>query len=239
MTQLVFTGIFTKGGKEVFRSQMVAGYTGMVTGAKMGKDGSIDGFAIERNTRYPDHSAGNEEMFRNLLSGRVTNGWQLRKILEEAPSYDEAVARIQSVKYVSTEYAIVSGVRKGTILAKDPDSVAHTQTLGQHNPYQREDYIIITNFDFFFHDLRENFDPTGGCLPLNPLKPGCHNRRVAAQLRLNATETRALTEERLFEIINAEGTLADTIFQAVINVEKRLWNVSQPDMIAPCMLPPC
>jgi hypothetical protein len=55
MTQLVFTGIFTKGGKEIFRSQMVAGYTSMVTGAKMAMDGIVDGFAIERNTRYPDH----------------------------------------------------------------------------------------------------------------------------------------------------------------------------------------
>lgn len=178
-------------------------------------------------------------MFRNLVSGRVTNGWQLRKILEQAQSYDDAVAQIRAAKYISTEYAIVSGVRKGTILAKDPDTVAHTQTLGQPNIYQRDDYIIITNFDFFWDDVRENFDPTGGCLPLNPLKPGCHNRRVTAQLRLNATEPMKLTEERLFEIINGEGTLADTIFQAVINVEKRVWNVSQPDKIAPCMLPPC
>lgn len=54
MTKLVFTGIFTKGGKEVFRSQMVAGYASMVTGMKMGPNG----FAIERNTRYPDHASG-------------------------------------------------------------------------------------------------------------------------------------------------------------------------------------
>ena len=40
-------------------------------------------------------------------------------------------------------------------------------------------------------------------------------------------------------VIDREGTLADTIFQAVINVEKQLWNVSQPDKIAKCMLPPC
>jgi hypothetical protein len=150
MTQLVFTGIFTKGGKEIFRSQMVAGYTSMVTGAKMQKDGSADGFAIERNTRYPDHSSGNEQMLKNLLSGRVTNGWQLRKVLEEAPNYDAAVAAIAKVPYVSTEYAIVSGVRKGMIMAKDPDRVAHTQILGQPNIYQRSDYIIITNFDFFW-----------------------------------------------------------------------------------------
>ena len=48
--------------------------------------------------------------------------------------------------YVSTEYAIVSGVRKGIIFAKDPDEVAHTQVLGERNIYQRDDYIIITNF---------------------------------------------------------------------------------------------
>jgi penicillin V acylase-like amidase (Ntn superfamily) len=35
MTKLVFTGVFTKGGKEIFRSQMVAGYGSMVTGVKM------------------------------------------------------------------------------------------------------------------------------------------------------------------------------------------------------------
>lgn len=67
MTQLVFTGIFTKGGKEIFRSQMNAGYTSIVTAAKMASDGAQDGFAIERHTRYPDHSSGNEEMFKHLL----------------------------------------------------------------------------------------------------------------------------------------------------------------------------
>jgi hypothetical protein len=232
MTHLVFTGIFTKGGMEVFRSQMVAGYGSMVTGLKKGPNG----FAIERNTRYPDHADGNEAMLKNLLSGRRLNGWSLRKILEDTPDYDAAIAAIKAVPYASTEYAIVSGVRKGVIIAKDPDSVAHLQILGQHNYGTRRDYIIITNFDFFFHDIREDFDPTGGCLPLaGPLEPKCHNRRVSAQLRLNATAEGGLTEEGLFEAIDGKGTLADTIFQAVINVETGLWNVSQPDKIAPLL----
>jgi hypothetical protein len=38
-----------------------------------------------------------------------------------------------------------------------------------------------------------------------------------------------LTPEVLFEVINAKGVIADTIFQAVMSVEKGLWNVSQPD----------
>jgi len=105
MTHLVFNGVFTKGGKEVFRSQMVAGYTQVVTGAHMGPDG----WALERNTRYPDHKDGNEEMFKNILSGRALNGWTLRKILENTPTYDAAIAAISIQPYVSTEYAIVSG----------------------------------------------------------------------------------------------------------------------------------
>jgi hypothetical protein len=39
-----------------------------------------------------------------------------------------------------------------------------------------------------------------------------------------------LTGEFLFNVINAKGVIADTIFQAVMNVELGLWNVSQPDL---------
>mmetsp|Transcript_43487 Transcript_43487/g.60374 ORF Transcript_43487/g.60374 Transcript_43487/m.60374 type:complete len:344 (+) Transcript_43487:1-1032(+) len=216
MTHLVYTGIFTKGGKEIFRSQMVAGYVQVITAFKQGPNG----FAIERNTRYPDHAGGNEAMFHNLESGRPLNGWTLRKVCENEPDYESAVNTIATTPYVSTEYAIISGVRKGTILAKDPDSVAHVQTLGQPNFEERSDYIIITNFDFFFHDFREYFDPTGGQIG--------HPRRIAAQEFLNASTV--LTPEVLFETINHKGVIADTIFQAVMSVEAGLWNVSQPDL---------
>lgn len=184
-------------------------------------------------------------MFHNLKSGRPLNGWTLRKVCEEQPDYESAVSAISTTPYVSTEYAIISGVRKGTILAKDPDSVAHVQTLGQPNFHERDDYIIITNFDFFFHDvgyplfalsslvvpvfvgadrswpqIREYFDPTGGQIG--------HPRRIAAQELLNASAV--LTPEVLFETINHKGVIADTIFQAVMSVETGLWNVSQPDL---------
>tara|TARA_B110000208_G_scaffold191332_1_gene257858 strand:+ start:702 stop:1355 length:654 start_codon:yes stop_codon:yes gene_type:complete len=217
MTNLVYTGIFKKGGKEIFRSQMVAGYQSVITGMRFGPDG----WAIERNTRYPDHVDGNEEMLKNLLDGRILNGWSLRKILEDQATYDGAVGAIEQVPYVSTEYAIVSGVKKGVIVAKDPESVAHLQILNQPggNFEERDDYVIITNFDFFFHDIREEFDPTGG---------GPKPRRVLAQEFLNATAV--LTPNVLFEAINYKGVIADTIFQAIMNVEKSVWNVSQPDL---------
>lgn len=225
MTNLVYTGVFTRGGKEVFRSQMVAGYQQLVTGYRAGPNG----YAIERNTRYADEKKGNQEMFKMLLSGNQLNGWQLRKIMESTDNYDDAIAAIAAAPYSSTEYAIVSGVKKGTILSKAPAAeglVEYTQTLGQPNFEERSDYIIMTNFDFFHHDEREHFDPTGG-FPKKTL----FSRRVNAQKILNATALNGITQEKLFETINANGVLADTIFQAIINVELGVWNVSQPDLV--------
>ena len=143
---LVFTGIFTKGGQELFRAEMVAGYVSILTGYRRGQDG----FAIERNTRYADHVDGNEEMLHHLLGGRTLNGWSLRKILEEESTYDGALARVKTVPFVSTEYNILSGVRKGHIVSRNPDAVAFLQTLGAPNFDEPPEYILITNFDFFW-----------------------------------------------------------------------------------------
>ena len=111
---LIYEGVFTRGGKELFRSQVVAGYLQVITASVMGDDG----YVLERNTRYPDHAGGNGEMLRNLLGGRPLNGWVLRKILESEKTFDGAIQAITDAQYVSTEYAIVSGVGKGHVLAR-------------------------------------------------------------------------------------------------------------------------
>mmetsp|Transcript_4014 Transcript_4014/g.7819 ORF Transcript_4014/g.7819 Transcript_4014/m.7819 type:complete len:101 (+) Transcript_4014:403-705(+) len=100
MKNLVFNGIFTKNGIEVFRSQMVAGYTMVIT-AEIFVGG--DGYAIERNTRYSDHTGGYKEMIENLENGVLLNGWKLRKILETETTYDGAVQAISTVPFASTE----------------------------------------------------------------------------------------------------------------------------------------
>ena len=179
-----------------------------------------NGYAIERNTRYADHVGGFEETMKNLLGGKTLNGWTLRKIMAAHADYESATAAIASAQYASPEYAIVSGVKKGLIYARNPTYVAHTQRLGQHNFDERDDYIIITNFDFFFHDIREYLDPTGW-------QKGLHKpRRVFAQEQLN--KTAVLTPDVLFATINAPGVIADTVFQALISVEDDVWNASQP-----------
>lgn len=109
MNELVFNAIFIKGGKEVFRTQMVAGYTMPLTAMKMGKSG----YTIEVNTRFTDHWGGNKEMLENLKSGRVLSGWTLRKILETKTDYESAVFAMSTLPFVAQEFLIVSGVKKG------------------------------------------------------------------------------------------------------------------------------
>ena len=96
---------------------------------------------------------------------------------------------------------------EATSSREDPASVAHLSTLGPAA------YVIVTNFDYWWHDVREYFDPTGGHLGLP--------RRVAAQRILNASLNAglALTPELMNATISADGVLADTIFQAVADVE--------------------
>jgi len=217
MRDITYVAKFMKGGKEVYRAQMMAGYSCAVTGMKMGPNG----FSIEVNTRFPEKIGGNKEMMHNLLDEKRTlNGWTIRKIFETAPDYEAAVKALSTTPYCAEQYNIVGGVRKGTILARDPDSVAFQLTLGKANPECRSDYIIVTNFDFWWHDFREWFDPTGGQF----FKP----RRIVASGLMNATKY--LSPEALFATINAPGVKAgSTIFQAIMNVETGLWNVSLTD----------
>ena len=55
---------------------------------------------------------------------------------------------------------------------------------------------MVTNFDYYWHDVREWFDPTGS-------KGIGHPRRIEAQKLLNSTAN--LTPEFLFSVIDAPG----------------------------------
>lgn len=142
----------TRNGTEVARSAQVMGYAPVFTGFKNGA------FAIEINTRFPEGLGGNEKMLDNLLEKRsplIT--WKIRELLENATTYEEAVETLSTAEVVCTNYVVISGPGKGTILARDPSSLEHQITL------QPEDkYIIITNFDYWDHDIREWFDYTTG-----------------------------------------------------------------------------
>jgi len=218
MQQIVYIGKFMRGGQEVFRAQMMAGYSCLVTGMKPGPNG----FTYETNTRFPEAFGDNKQMLHNLLvEKRTLNGWTVRKTLETAPDFEAAVKALSTTPFIAPMYNVISGVRKGVILARDPDSVAFQLTLGQTNPECRSDYIIITNFDFWWGDIREWFDPSAGEIG--------HPRRLIAQGILNASSP--LTPEIIFSTISAKGVKAtETIFQALMNVETGMFNVTLPDL---------
>jgi len=210
---MTYTGVFTKGGKEVFRAQMIAGYSAILTGMRMGSNG----YTIEINTRFASHLGDNGKMFRNLFKEkREVSGWSKRKILETIDNYDDAVEAFSSTPYASSEYNIVAGVKKGVILARDADGVAFKLPLNESS----SDYVLMTNFDYPWHDIKEAFDPTS-------VKGIGHSRRKDAQKLLDAAPV--LTPGLLFDVLNDDGVMAkDTIFQVIMNVEKGLWNASLP-----------
>lgn len=202
---MTYLGTFTKGGKELFTIQTIAAYPMLLTGWRRGSNG----YTIEINSRFLDHWGGNGQMLNNIFNSehRPPSGWTKRKILETIDNYEDAVEAFSTRPYIATEYNIISGVRKGVILARNPDGNAYTIDLKDDDRY-----IIMTNFDYIWGDLKEHFDPT------SVMGIG-HSRRKGAMKLLDQTPT--FTPESLMDLMfNKEVAAKDTLFQAVFNVEK-------------------
>lgn len=203
LQKMTFFGNFVKGGKKLFTAQMIAAYPAVITGMR----GGSNGYTIEINTRFLDHWGGNEELLHNLFdNNRQPSGWVKRKVLEEIEDYEDAVEAFSTHHYIGTEYNIVSGVKKGCIIGRNPDEAAYRIDLND------ERYIIMTNFDYIYGDIKEHFDPT------SVMGIG-HSRRKGAMKLLDQTER--FTPESLMDLMfDKEVAAKDTMFQAVFNVEK-------------------
>lgn len=212
---LAYTGIFRRSGVEIFRAQTMAGYSPILTGMRKGPNG----FTIAINTRYADHVGGYREMLSNLFNGkREVSGWTKRKIIEVHDNYESAVEALSNTPYVTSEYNIVSGVGKGVILARNADGLAYKLPLHESS----KKYIIMTNFDYVWNDVKEIFDPT-------TVEGIFHPRRKAAEQILDSRWGQAPVPELLFEVLNDKRVMAkDTIFQVIMSVETGLWNASLP-----------
>jgi len=204
LSNMTYNGVFYKNGKELFTAQMIAGYALPTTGIRRGKNG----YTIELNTRYPPKESNIKNLVHNLLTERRTpSGWIKREVLQNVDNYEDAVKAFSTRPYASTEFNVISGVQKGVILARDPDDVYHKLTLGPN----KNDYVIITNFDYWDHDIKEWFDYTSVHFG--------HSRRIGAERILNASKN--INEDQLYKTMNDDEVLAkDTIYQAFFNVEK-------------------
>lgn len=204
LQNLTYLGTFVKNGTEVFTMQSIAAYPMVLTGMRRGPNG----YTIEINTRFLDHFGGNDELMKNIFTEkRTASGFVKRKILEEIDNYEDAVEAFSTRPYIATEYSIISGVKKGIILARNPDGLAYKIDLKDEDRY-----IIMTNFDYVYGDIRERFDYT------SVMGVG-HSRRKGAMKLLDQTPT--FTPESLMELMfKKEVAAKDTIFQVVFNVEK-------------------
>lgn len=212
LQHMTYNAKFIKGGKHIYTAQMIAAYQAVLTGMRPGQNG----YSFEVNTRYYGHLGGNKEMFKHVFSEkRATSGWVKRQILETIDNFEDAVEAMSTRPYAATEYNIISGVKKGVILARNPDGLVYSIPLKD-----TDRYIIMTNFDSIYHDIKEWFDPTS-------VKGIGHSRRLDAQKMLDSSKS--ITPELLMTVLNDDGVMAkDTIFQAIINVEKNMYNTSLP-----------
>jgi N-acylethanolamine-hydrolysing acid amidase len=151
LQKLTYEAHFTKNGKEVFSGQMVFPMTHMFTAVRKGQNG----YSYQVNTRYTKSLADTPMIMKNLYQEkRELSGWKARKVLENTDNYEDAVRFFTETPYPSPEYTIISGVKKGTILAREPDTLAYKMDLGKSR------YIVATNFDYTKDDKREWLQPT-------------------------------------------------------------------------------
>jgi N-acylethanolamine-hydrolysing acid amidase len=209
LQKMTYNAKFTKGGKEVYTAQMVFPALQPYTALRKGSNG----YSYELNSRFLDKVKDAQNVVTNLYSERrPLSGWIARKTLEEVDNYEDAVKAFSSKPYPNPEYNIISGVKKGVILARDPDSLAYKIDLGKHR------YIIMTNFDYTTGDEKEWYGP-------NSHKG--ESRRERAQKILDDSDV--ITPQLLQDVLNDEHVMHDNLlFQAMINVEHGTYDTALP-----------
>jgi hypothetical protein len=221
---LTYNARFMKKGKEVFIGQMTFPYQMISTGMRRGDNG----YTFAYHSRYFENQWDPvRDMIDHLYKNkRKPTGWSARKIMEHVDNYEDAVKAFSKRKLSSREYNILSGVKKGTVIAREPDSVDYTMELGKDKdclpPLDCSDtddrYLLMTNFDWTKHDLKEY---------LKEPRVMYLTRRIKAQKLLN--ESQVITPQLLESVINDGDVMeSNTLFQALMNVEKDMYNTSLP-----------
>lgn len=200
---------FIKDGNELYTAQMIFPLTQPFTAIRKGKNG----YTWQANTRYLNQREEGMELMKNLyMERRQSMGWTARKILEKNDNYEDAVKAFSQSQLPNPEYLIMTGVKKGVVIARDPEGVAYQLDLDDEHPY-----VVMTNFDYTKGDKKEWLQPTRekGVSP-----------RVRAQSLLEGKE---ITPEVLEKVINDRDVLSkNVLFQAMMNVEHNRFDTVLP-----------
>jgi hypothetical protein len=200
--KLTYNAKFVKDGNELFTAQMVYPMVIPFTAVRKGKNG----YSWQPNTRYFNEQQEGMLLMKNLyMERRDPAGWSARKVFTDIDNYDDAVKAFTTMKLPGPEYFIMSGVKKGTVLARDADSLAYKMDIDEKHPY-----VVMTNFDYIKGDKKEWLQPT---------RVEGLSSRVRVQNLLDQSDE--ITPELLQNVLNDRDVLSKNIlYQALINIEQ-------------------
>merc|ERR1719253_30630 len=173
-----------------------------------------DGYSFQANTRYLDSQDESMLLMNNLyLEKRAPSSWTARKTLESTDNYDDAVKLFSKTPYPNPEFNLISGVSKGTLIARDADKVVYKMDLDDKHPF-----LVMTNFDYVNNDKKEWLQPT---------RVKGVSARVRAQNLLSKSDS--ITPELLAEVLNDRDVLSNNVlYQSMVNLKHDSYESSLP-----------
>ena len=178
LTLLHYVGIFTIGGKEVYRAPLHAGSIGLNTGVKKGK------FAISLNQRFTYGNIQTNLEALNEGSSPVT--WAVRHALNKLTTYSAVVEYLSTVGLVAPGYLIISGIGKdeGVVLTRKHKTLDDKWEI---NTTKGEWFLVQINSDR--EQIVDEMDGLG------------MDKKEAATKRLKEIGREKLTTQRVFDNI--------------------------------------
>lgn len=164
---------FWKNGTLLYEGDGEAGFLGLVTGLRHGA------FGVTINERNKGGSW--ESLYEVLLKKTFSIPYFIRKVLENATDFNQAVDMFMNEEFAAPCYLIVSGVNEneGVVITRDRDGVANLTRLNASDPEQW--FIVQTNYDRDLPDPQSDY------------------RRVPAEKRMRNIGRNFINETNMFE----------------------------------------
>ena len=192
---------FHKNGKPLYQANVIAGYAGHASGLKFGK------FGITMNER--DTASMWDNLGSYFLHRSSPSAYLIRKVLEKADNFDEAVKMLSETRLIAPTYFIVSGTQphEGVVITRGANEVRNMSWLSENDP---DWFIVHTNYD------RDQPDAP------NDL------RRVPAEQRLAATQHKNVSEQTLMDVVFSKHPTLNirTILTAIFSAETNYYNTT-------------
>lgn len=128
---------FYRNGSLIFEGDGNAGFLGLATGMKKGA------FAVSLNQRDSTSKKGETSLDMVI---KLPVPYIIRKVLENAENFDDAVNMLSREKFASNAYLIVSGIdiNEGVVLTRNKNSLDFSSQVDEKNG---DWFVVQTNYD--------------------------------------------------------------------------------------------